>query len=557
MCAKETKEREPCPQCIAVKGSTTRNNLTVYEDGKYCQACGYYEKLTTTTRPLLAGTITSISERGLTLDACQKYNIRTTGYTGKLNGEYVVNEKVYLLPFYKDGHVVRQKIRSAVEKKRMSQSGDTTFNMLFGENLFNPSKQISVIVTEGEFDAVAAYQMTGIPSVSITNGSNNAMKELSQKITYLSGFRDILFVFDMDDAGQSALDDCVGLFEPGLARTVTLPLKDANEMLLAGKEKEFTKCLVNAKAAKPSTIVFPGEISDQILAKPQYGMPWPWPFMTNVTYGMRLGEVYIWAGPESVGKTETMYKIVAYYVNQGNKAALFDFERQPDQTMRRVIASIVGERIYLPNCSVFDEAKISEQIERLKDSIALYRWGSGKLSLDSILINIRYLYKCYNITFFVIDNLTALSVNSTAGMKDYEYASQVVGELVQISKELNITIFIINHLAKDKIMLNASLDTPEDFEYNTHRSGLTWASGRMADSENIYGGGKVVKLADYVIVLARNRMSQDDLVKRTLVVKFLKTRYESSLENTEYKLVYDRQTGNYFELKDIGEENDK
>lgn len=547
--SKEIKKREPCPVCLAAKGTVSRNNLAVYADGKYCNACGYSEGTKLSTE-LLPGSLIEIPSRGLTLDTCTKFNIRVTSFSGTLSGEKVQKHLVTIFPYYDKGKIVRQKIRSQTDKKLMTQRGNTACGSLFGENLFQGNPKIPILITFGEYDAAAAFQMSGLPSVSITKGDKYAFTEIANKVEYLSQFKEVILIPDQDKSCLDAVDQCLPLFEPGRVKVAALSFNDPNEMLLANKAEEFKRCLWNAKVERPSTIVFPDEIKEKILKKPEFGLSWPYEFMTTVTYGNRLGEVYILAGAESAGKTEFMYKIVAHHISHGYRVGLIDLERQPEATMQRLISSVINKRVYLPDCIDWNKEQIKEYVEKYKDSVSLYRWESGQLTLTNILINIRYLAKAFKINFFVIDNLTALSVSCSDNKPDYVFASDAVGELVQLAKELNVTIFIVNHLSKSPVQLLANIDTEEDHEYNTNKSGLTWASGRIPDSEHIYGGGKVVKLADYVMVIARNRLSDDDVVRRTTVIKFLKTRFESSHEGEEFRLLYDRATGKLNEIKE-------
>mgnify|MGYP001559568929 CR=1 FL=1 len=272
---------------------------------------------------------------------------------------------------------------------------------------------------------------------------------------------------------------------------------------------------------------------------------------SGVIFFYKVGNKYMLEALKdtSVGKTQIMYQIIAHHIANGCKVGLIDLERQNVQTMQRVISGMINKRIYLPDCIDFDKKEINEQIDILQDSLAMYRPESGKLSVESILINIRYLCKAYKMNFFVIDNLTALATNVSTGMKDYEIASQTVGQLVQIAKELNITLFIINHLVKDPINLTADITMPDGHDYNASKEGLTWETGRMPGVGHIYGGGKVAKLPDYLMVVARNRMSIDKDIKKTIIVKFLKTRMESSFEGEEFKLCFDTDSGQLLEKR--------
>jgi len=906
----EIKPREQCPDCAAKGLDTAKDNLAIYADGKYCQSCGYIEKVAPIKEysALIAGTVQELKDRGLTLKTCEKYNIRTTLYTGRLNGIDVDKEPIRIFPYYDKGKVVKQKIKSALDKKKQSQKGNTEDKSLFGQNLFSPSEKIPVVITEGEEDAAAMWQMTQLPSVSIGNGAGNAKKELAINLEWLSGFKEVLLAFDNDAPGLEAFNSSVLLFEPGKVKKVNFPLKDANEMLKAGREDEVKKCLWNAEIVKPSTIVFPSEVANKVLQKPNYGIPFPWPSMTKATYGMRTGEVYLLAGPTSSGKeqplsakistpngwklmgdiqvgdiihgcktltkvigvypqgnkpvykvtfedgrncetglehiwavsthkqikknrvsnkeyfykkttkellkdieikdlfvkvcspveypiksyvippysfgvllgdgcltgagiqissneidiidkvgvelslqyrknqhnytytfytlssnkkyrkyivdnklnvksgekyipeeylrgniaqrldllkglmdtdgsigksgnytfsttstklmkgfvelcrglgyivsigkdnrnkyksgvcyriaiktndlivssnkqtekyfkyknkgnrvykydyikiksikyvreeesqcimvdaedhlyltndyivthnTELVMSIIRWLVNNGCKIGNFSFEQRPEQSLQRYIGSEVNERLHIPGCEGWNEVRIQEELTKLGDSIALYQPESGHISIESVLINIRYLAKAYGMTFFVVDNLKAMATHPYIDGKRvaaHDYASHCMANLVMIAKQLNITIFVVNHLAADKISRQAYVSTSpknsdeylsrssEDMQEYINRPGMDWETGRIASIDNIFGGGAIKDLTDYIIVVARNRMSKDEEEHRTLIVKFLKTRLDSSYEGFTFKLKYNYQTGR---LEEINKNNDE
>jgi twinkle protein len=537
----EIGPRVQCPDCAKQGKDTHKDNLACYKDGKFCQVCGYREP-TKKQYDLMPGSLVEIVWRGLTLATCEHYNVRCKEYSGKLGGHDLNRDILTIFPIYENGKVVKQKIRSKYVKEAMSQRGKNNCTALFGQHAFSPTKMLPIIITEGEYDAMALYQMSKLPCVSITGGAQSALKNIVDNLEWLSEWQLVILCFDSDSAGKKAIEECVPLFEPGSVKVMSLPRKDANEMLLEGRQAEIKKCIYTAEIIKPKTIVGIEEILDKILVQPRFGTPWPWPFMTKVTYGNRLGEVYMLAAAPSIGKTQIMYEIVTNHINNGCKVGFVDLERQPEQTMQRIIGIIQNNRIYIPGCAEWDEDKIKKDALSLIDSIKLFQPESGKLSVESILINIRYLYKAYGINFFIIDNLTRLCVGS-ATTAEHELASKATGQLVQIAKELNITIFIINHLTKDSVQLNADITLGEDFVYNTAKEGLTWETGRMPEIGHVYGGRKVAALPDYIIVCSRNRLSQDQQIKRTINVRFLKTRFESSYEGHAFKLLFDPTTG--------------
>ena len=79
-----------------------------------------------------------------------------------------------LFPYHdKVGKFVALKIRGA--DKTFKVEGEWKGATLFGQDKFPKGGKV-VTLTEGEFDALAVFQMTGVPSVSIRTGAQGPVK---------------------------------------------------------------------------------------------------------------------------------------------------------------------------------------------------------------------------------------------------------------------------------------------------------------------------------------------------------------------------------------------
>lgn len=70
---------------------------------------------------------------------------------------------------------------------------------LFGLNTVPPRAK-SIVITEGEYDAMAVYEATGMPSISLPNGANHLP---IQVLPWLEKFDRIYLWMDADAVGQS------------------------------------------------------------------------------------------------------------------------------------------------------------------------------------------------------------------------------------------------------------------------------------------------------------------------------------------------------------------
>ena len=97
------------------------------------------------------------------------------------------------------------------KSKEFHWVGKNEDKQLFGQQLFGKGK--SIVITEGEFDALAVWQARpNWPVCSVPNGAQGAKKSLSLQLDYLLKFDEIILMFDNDEAGIAAVEECVQLF---------------------------------------------------------------------------------------------------------------------------------------------------------------------------------------------------------------------------------------------------------------------------------------------------------------------------------------------------------
>lgn len=255
----------PCPDC----GSS--DALAMYSDGHtYCFSC---EKTTSASkaeedfpienkqeiRPIPKEGFNDLVDRGgITAATCRKY-----GVTSEPN-------KLHVYPYFTrsgDTHGAN-KIRHV---------GDKTFHWeklvpvaevgLFGQNAFPAGSNKSITLTEGECDAMAAFQMSGsrFPCVSVRNGAQGATRDVADNFEYLNSFDEIVIVFDRDEPkvdpqtgtvrypGQEAAVAVAGMFPVGKCRILTLSEgKDPNDYLRKDMGRKYVDEWYKAPRYTPS-----------------------------------------------------------------------------------------------------------------------------------------------------------------------------------------------------------------------------------------------------------------------------------------------------------------
>jgi hypothetical protein len=168
-------------------------------------------------------------ERGLSHDALTLYQVKANA-----RGEMI-------FPSYRDGELISQKyinIKRAEDGKKIIRRDKDSEPCLFGWQAIAPDAT-EVTICEGEIDALSLWMM-GIPALSVPIGAGVGGKHtwIEGERERLARFERIYLCMDMDEEGQKAAQDIAARLGVRRCYLVELPLKDANECLLAGLNAE-------------------------------------------------------------------------------------------------------------------------------------------------------------------------------------------------------------------------------------------------------------------------------------------------------------------------------
>ena len=128
-----------------------------------------------------------------------------------------------------------------VKTKGFYVNGDMSGVGFFGQQQCKSNKYITI--TEGELDALSVYEMLTSSTTwfPLRSGANNAAKEIKEQLEWLESYENIVLCFDNDKAGEEAVEQVKDLFSPDKLKIVKLPVKDASDMLMANRVKDFTQ----------------------------------------------------------------------------------------------------------------------------------------------------------------------------------------------------------------------------------------------------------------------------------------------------------------------------
>ena len=463
-------------------------------------------------RPFLDGDCQALPKRGLTEDACRKF-----GYmVGQLHG------KVCQIANYRDdtGAIVAQKVR--FPDKSFAMLGEGKHAPLFGQHLWKADGR-RVVVTEGEIDALSVAQVFGLswPVVSLPNGASGAKASIQRALSWLSGFDQVVLCFDMDDAGRKAAAECAPLFEPGKCAIAELPLKDANDMLVAGETKALVSAIWQARVYRPDGIVAMADIRDKVLAPIPVTSPWFLPTLAKATYGRRAGELVILGAGTGIGKTDLITQSIAHDVMVlGETVGVLFLEQGVGETGKRIAGKMVGKRFHVP-----DESWTQEELESawaaLEATSRLHLYDAfGVMDWPTIKSRIHYMATALGCTKIYLDHLTALAAAEEEERKGLD---RIMAEMAGLAQATKTHITAVSHLA-----------TPEG---KSHEEG-----GRVM-LKHLRGSRAVAMWAHFALGLERDQQADDPAQREKTTLRVLKDRFTGNATGLTIGLSYDRDTG--------------
>ena len=197
---------------------------------------------------------------------------------------------------------VRLKIRALESKgkQRMLPSGGGWG--FFGWHLVPPDA-VEIVVTEGEYDAMAVYQATGIPAISVPNGCRSLPLDL---LPLLERFEKVTLWMDDDIPGREGAEAMAEKLGRGRCRIVDPAMsgqtcKDANDALRAGCDMQLL--LETAKVIAHERIVTFAELRSAVhlqITQPNQMVGTLYqsmPKLNRIMKGHRKGEISLVTGP--------------------------------------------------------------------------------------------------------------------------------------------------------------------------------------------------------------------------------------------------------------------
>lgn len=433
MNSKLVRSKLPCPSC------TSSDAYHEYDDGHgFCFSCKTYFPSPNKEFNLSEYTYEYLPWRGVSAETFKFFDVKTKiDETGK---PVAIGYK-YPNASYK--------VRSLAEKD-FRVEGDINKAGLFGRDKFSSGSHKFVTITEGELDACSLYQILKSPVVSVQS-SATAARDATVDRSWLNNYERIYLALDNDERGREAAASIAKLFDYNKVYHVRFDrYKDANDYLQNNAVDEVRNLWWNARKYQPENIVSSFQDFEKILnEKSKPSIPYPFPTLTSMTYGIRTGESVLITAQEGVGKTELMhaieYNILKETSDEVGVGAIF--LEEPKKRHLQAVAGLELKRpAHLPDAGCSPSEIIAALRKAVSKDERLHVYSHfGSDDPEVLLDTIRFLVSSRSCLYILLDHLT-MAVSGLAGEDERRALDYLSTRLEMMVKELDFSLILVSHV---------------------------------------------------------------------------------------------------------------
>lgn len=379
-------------------------------------------------------------------------------------------------------NVIRLKIRAVDDKSKQRLVPKGGSWGLFGWNTV-PTASEELVITEGEFDAMAVYQATGMPAISLPNGCQSLPPSV---LPLLERFKKIYLWMDNDASGQANVEKFASkigvtrcyIVRPSVSSATFKPVKDANDALLAGMD--LGKMVLAAERIPHSQITTFDELRREVyeeILNPLRAcgvQSRTLPSLNRLLKGHRMGEVTVLTGPTGCGKTTLLSQLSIDLCGQGVSTLWGSFEIKNTRLIHKMLTQLAGR-------SLQGDLKAFEGAADKFEALPMYFMRFfGSTDVDEVLDAMEYAVYAYDVQHILLDNIQFMMAGQGRGFDKFERQDAALDKFRKFASQKNVHLTLVIHPRKEQ----------EDVD-------LTLTS--------VFGTAKATQEADNVLILQRTR----------------------------------------------------
>ena len=390
-----------------------------------------------------------------------------------------------------------------------------------------PDDATEVVITEGEYDAMAVYQATKMPAISLPNGCRNLPIDL---LPLLERFDKIYLWMDNDVPGREGAEKfahkigirrCYLVNRPCVEEGKQAP-KDANEALIKGIDLQ--SMLKGAEILRHEFVLtfkdLRSQVMNEIYNPDKYtGVPVKsLPGFTNIFKGFRRGEVTVLTGPTGAGKTTFLGQISLDMCEAGVNTLWGSFEIKNTRLLHKLLQQF--GRLPLPTSG---DPNVVEKMEALADRFEClpmyFMKFHGGSDIGDVLNAMEYAVYVHDVEHIILDNMQFMisRENNNSSFDKFEVQDRAIEKFRKFATEKNVHLTLVVHPRKE-------------------------VEGSKLSMASFFGSAKATQEADTVMIL------QSDGKNKCIEIK--KNRFDGTIGSSP--LFFHHESGRYVETQESG-----
>ena len=405
--------------------------------------------------------IAMLEARGLDAELLVRHGVASSA---KLGGDCIA------IPYVENGQRVNTKYRTIGGEKRFCQETgarkvfwnvDAIADQTLGE--------MPLIITEGEFDAMAAIQCgfartvsvpDGAPAEAIGDGETTKYQFLDNAPQALRDVREIILATDSDGPGVNLLNDLALRLGKARCKWVRYPkgCKDLNDALLKYGPRGVTETIARAQWIAVDGVYRMGELPP---------LPAPVVISTGIIgmdqhYRMRLGDLVVLTGIPGHGKSTFVNEICARAaINKGWCTAFASFEQAPQSDHRRALRTFhAGKRV------IDQAARETEEADAWIDQMFSFIVPSedDDVTLAWLLERAAAAVVRYGAKIVVVDPWNEMDHVRPPDMSLTEYVGFAIKQFRKFARKYRVHLIVAAHPAKQKRNDDGTFSVPSLYD---------------------------------------------------------------------------------------------